>query len=382
MIKVLYISHIYVVPFNLRKVQVLARHPDLEIEVVTANRWKDYPLREVFFREAPGIDFPVYPLPVVFPGRHMWHYYAPLQLLRIASRFRPDIIHVEEEPGSAAVWQAILLKRLFGSKILGFTWENIRRKRSPWITLAEQLSLEQVDAMIVGNKEAVNVVRQKGFNGGVGLFPQSGVSLDIFCPRRNEELRAKLGLKKWTIGFIGRLEERKGVFTLLEAAAKLGIECDLLFVGSGPIREKMVDYAKRIGSRANPVFVDTVAMEDVPAYLNCMDALVLPSLTTPNWKEQFGRVLIEAMACGVPVIGSDSGAIPEVIDQAGLIFHEGDATDLQGKLQALTEDLELRSELSRRGRDRVMEFYSEERIGDRTYEIYRRLIDLPARDFI
>src|SRR5260221_14335510 len=80
-----------------------------------------------------------------------------------------------------------------------------------------------------------------------------------------------------------------------------------------------------------------------------IDALVLRSLTTPVWKEQFGRVLTEAMACGVPVVGSSSGAIPEVIGEAGLIFPEGDAAALAGCLAKLQQPPALRLALAQRG---------------------------------
>lgn len=164
------------------------------------------------------------------------------------------------------------------------------------------------------------------------------------------------------------------MFTLVEATADLGIDCDLLFVGSGPVKDRIIERAKQAGSTANLVFVETVPMDEVGAYFNCMDVLALPSLTTSQWKEQFGRVLTEAMACGVPVVGSDSGAIPEVIGDAGLIFREGDAADLQSKLRTLATNLELRSKLAQLGRDRVMQHYTQERIADRTYEVYRRLV--------
>ena len=67
-----------------------------------------------------------------------------------------------------------------------------------------------------------------------------------------------------------------------------------------------------------------VAHDDVPAFLNAMDVLCAPSQTTARWREQFGRMLIEAMACGVPVIASRSGEIPYVVGDAGLVVDEAD----------------------------------------------------------
>jgi glycosyltransferase involved in cell wall biosynthesis len=122
--------------------------------------------------------------------------------------------------------------------------------------------------------------------------------------------------------------------------------------------------------------MDVVPPEDVPRYINCMDVLVLPSLTTPGWVEFFGRVLVEAMACQVPVIGSDSGEIPNVISDAGLIFHEGDADDLKDKLLLLAHDEDLQSELAARGEKRALAKYSWEQIAEDTYGVYKSLMRL------
>jgi hypothetical protein len=105
-----------------------------------------------------------------------------------------------------------------------------------------------------------------------------------------------------------------------------------------------------------------------------MNVLVLPSLTTPGWVEFFGRVLVEAMACEVPVIGSDSGEIPNVIGDAGLIFHEGEADDLRDKLLLLAHDENLQLELAERGKKRAVEKYSWEQIAADTYEVYTSLM--------
>jgi len=100
---------------------------------------------------------------------------------------------------------------------------------------------------------------------------------------------------------------------------------------------------------------------------------VLPSRTLSNVKEQFGRVLIEAMACERPVVGSDAGEIPNVIGEAGLIFHEGNEQELAGHVRRLMDDFSLRESLGRRGRERVLERFSYEKVGKDTVDFYRRI---------
>ena len=111
----------------------------------------------------------------------------------------------------------------------------------------------------------------------------------------------------------------------------------------------------------------------MPAYYRQLDVLVVPSRTRSNWKEQFGRVAVEAMACGVPVVGSDSGEIPHVLGDAGLVFVEDDAAALRAHLARLMQDAGLQAELARRGRRRVLEHYTQARVAADTYEVYRRL---------
>jgi glycosyltransferase involved in cell wall biosynthesis len=111
----------------------------------------------------------------------------------------------------------------------------------------------------------------------------------------------------------------------------------------------------------------------MPDHYRQMDLLVVPSLTRPNWKEQFGRVLIEAMASQVPVIGSNSGEIPNVIGDAGLLFPENDAPALSELIEGLIRDPARRAELGRRGRKRVLDRFTQDQIANETYAVYVKM---------
>jgi glycosyltransferase involved in cell wall biosynthesis len=127
-----------------------------------------------------------------------------------------------------------------------------------------------------------------------------------------------------------------------------------------------------IGERVE--FRGQLPSADLPAEYHRFDTLVLPSLTRANWKEQFGRVLVEAMASGVPVIGSDSGAIPGVVGDAGLIVPEGDVGALARALGDLRGQARLSAALIERGRARFLAHFTHERIAAATVDVYRKLM--------
>ena len=111
----------------------------------------------------------------------------------------------------------------------------------------------------------------------------------------------------------------------------------------------------------------------MPQRLRELDALVLPARTQANWREQFGRVLVEAMACGVPVVGSTCGEIPGVIGDAGLVVPEGDVAALADALRRLRDDHQLRADLGGRGRARVLEHFTHAHVAQATVQVYRAM---------
>jgi glycosyltransferase involved in cell wall biosynthesis len=207
------------------------------------------------------------------------------------------------------------------------------------------------------------------------MLPQLGVDTTLYCPFEAADLKQELKLEGFVIGYVGRLMEEKGLSTLIEAFSRLKGSRTLVLVGRGDYKDEAIDWANSFGIADSIRFTGAVPHEKVPFYMNCFDGMVLPSRTVlPYFKEQFGHVLIEAMACEIPVVGSDSGAIPQVIGDAGLIFHEGDVKELAEKLQSLMDDPALRKELALKGRQRVLRKYTHRRIAEEIYHIYQELV--------
>jgi glycosyltransferase involved in cell wall biosynthesis len=145
-------------------------------------------------------------------------------------------------------------------------------------------------------------------------------------------------------------------------------------IGRGEYKADLVEIAEELGIAERIVWIDEMLPEKVPEYVNCMDTVVLPSRTAPDWVEFFGRVLIEGMACEVPVIGSDSGEIPHVVGDAGLIFPEGDDEALADRIEQIARNPSFADQLIQRGLERVKEF-TWETIADRTYEAYQEVLE-------
>jgi glycosyltransferase involved in cell wall biosynthesis len=211
------------------------------------------------------------------------------------------------------------------------------------------------------------------------VLPAVGVDTDVFSPRPPRERTPDA---PFLLGYVGRLVEEKGLKTLLEAMARLcgpnapagEARLRLLMVGNGPQLPTLRETIRERGLGECVEIAPPVSPGEVVGVMRRLDALVLPSRTTPTWKEQFGRVLVEAMACGVPVIGSDSGAIPEVMGEAGLLFPEGDAVALAECVRRLMDDPALAAVLAQRGIQRATSCFSQAHLAEQTALFYRQVV--------
>jgi len=349
-----------------RKLEEIAAR-GIELTVVVPPAWEDRRGRiELERTHLSGYSLQV--LPIRFQGNyHLYHFVG---LGRLLDSVEPDLLHVDEEPYNLATWLPMRWAKRKRVPTVFFTWQNILRKYPPPFSWFERYAYEHSAAAIAGTEQAAEVLRKKGYRGRVEVIPQFGVDPERFSPGRNERAG-----RPFTVGYAGGLLPEKGIDVLLRAMAGLDLDWKLELLGAGEERPRLEALARELGIEERVVFMQRVPSERMPDFYRGLDLFVLPSLTTKSWKEQFGRVLVEAMSCGVPVIGSSSGAIPEVIGDAGVVFPEGDVGALSQAVWRIAGDAAFRRELSERGRRRVLERFTHSMVAEATVELYKSIVE-------
>jgi glycosyltransferase involved in cell wall biosynthesis len=367
--KILYLSKALVVGAYQTKMEALAAEPEVELVVAVPPSWKDErgdtPLERAHTN---GYDLRV--TPIAFNGFFHTHFYPTIHGL--LDEVRPDLFHMDEEAYNFSTFHAGWLARRRDIPFVFFTWQNIARQYPPPFRWMEQWVFRHANHAIAGNREACEVLKQKGYEGGVSVIPQFGVDLRHYEFRKPGERGHS---RELVFGYAGRLVEEKGLTVLLESLARLKEQpWRFMARGSGPAQGRLQARAAELGIADRVLFLPPLPSTEMSSFYNAVDVLVLPSLTQPNWKEQFGRVLIEAMACGTVVVGSDSGEIPHVIGDAGVVVPEGKVEALRSALYLLLTDPPLRSSLAEAGRRRVIAHFTQDAIARRTVRLYRELI--------
>ncbi len=369
--RVLMLSKALVAGTSQRKLEELAKCPGVELTLVTPPYWRsdDGSKQELERLYTAGYNMIVTPMRL--NGNFHLHYYPELgQIMRTA---RPEIVHIDEEPYNFATFQAMRLATRQQARTLFFTWQNLYRDYPPPFRQIELYNYHHTSAALAGNRAAAEVLKRKGYTGPVHVIPQFGFDTDIY--HRSAPRPPHQPSDPFTLGFLGRLKEEKGLSLMIDALTSLPDYCRIAFIGQGPVKSELEEQARRLGVADRVIFKPGVPTYKVPEELEQLDVLVLPSLTRPNWMEQFGRVLTEAMSCETPVIGSDSGEIPYVIGDGGLIFKEGNAQELSACVRRLLDDPALYTSLAQRGRQRVLQNYTQSHIAHQTFEVYQAIVE-------
>ncbi|MGI8495674.1 MAG: glycosyltransferase family 4 protein [Pyrinomonadaceae bacterium] len=368
-IRVLRIAHASLTPaLRGRERGIALRFPEIEMEVITAPRW----LEAGIDTETVSSDlFPVHTARTFFSKHMQLFAYDPRPIIKALRRHRPHIIDMDHEPYSVPCAEVISLRNRCAptTPIVMQAAQNIYKDYPLPFSLLEKRALKQIDAAYMCSEAARDVLREKGFDKPTRIVP-FGVDTEMFrCDEKCEPQET------FTIGYVGRLLPAKGLMVLAESLTKIKEEkWRLLVVGSGEEKEKMERLFAENGLLERVHFVGAVPYEKTPEYFRQIDVLVVPTRTTSKIREQFGRVIIEAMACGTPVIGSTSGAIPEVIGEAGIVFPENDPEFLAAELRYVMKNRQLLAKLARAGKRRVENNYTWQRVAEGIHSLYRETL--------
>jgi len=367
--RVLYVSKSMTVGAYRDKLRALAAHVD--IRAVVPVRWGRQPVDPV----QPG-DPPIAFRKVVLDGYNHFHLYRSAQ--RMLRDARADLVHIDEEPYSAVTAQLVFHCRRLALPCCFFAAQNLDRPIPPPFGWLRSRVFRNVDGGLAGTDAAARVLRRCGFTGKLAVIAQLGVDPERFrpCPHARQRVRDSLGLDAgFVVGYGGRFVPEKGLPLLIRAMAAQREDAHLLLIGDGPERALLEAAARDAGLSQRVHFAGSIRSTAMPEWLAGLDALVLPAIRLPARMEQFGRILVEAMACGVPVIGSTCGEIPRVIGRAGLVVPEGDATALAAAIHRLHDDGDARDRLGREGRRRVIEHFTNAAIAAATAGFYRDILE-------
>ncbi len=294
---------------------------------------------------------------------HIFRYGHKLRNLLKTGRF--DIIHAWEEPFIYAGFQVARWTPA-ETPLIFSTFQNLPKRYPPPFSWMERHAMRKATAWtafgqtIANNLKIRNVYRDKPW-----IEIPLGVDTSAFQP---DEVSKRIELKNvgWpesavpVIGYVGRFVEEKGLRHLMKVLDQIeapGKRWKALFVGGGPLESELREWASGYSDSVVKILTG-VEHDRVPKLLNAIDICAVPSQTRPHWQEQLGRILIEAMASGVPVLASHSGEIPHVVGQAGVVIPEDDIEQWVKSLNRLLDQPLYRSELAGLGLQRVLENYA------------------------
>ncbi|WP_230740895.1 glycosyltransferase [Methanooceanicella nereidis] len=209
-----------------------------------------------------------------------------------------------------------------------------------------------------------------------------GVDTERFKPAdADPALIERFGLSDngFNVLFMGRLVKEKGIYDLLYAAKLLSLDVEtrnikILIAGSGPEKDNMAKIIKDLAIDRQVSLIGSFSYEQVPKLYNVSDAFILPSITAPWWQEQFGMVLVEAMASRLPVISTLSGSIPEVLGDGGILIQPDDPFSIYREIKNIMTDKAYRERLKFSARERAVEEFSINKISKMIGSVYSELM--------
>jgi glycosyltransferase involved in cell wall biosynthesis len=297
-----------------------------------------------------------------------------------------DLVHAAETHHYFS-WQALQTRQRTGARVVLTVWENLpfQHEDEPHLAWIKQAVRREADLFLAVTEQAGKALRLEGVEEERIRVVGAGIDTERFRPGAAEaELCRRLGVPEDgpVVLFAGSLLRAKGVYDLVLAARHLKADPDmrrvpfrLVLVGHGPEEGGLRGLVRRLGLEDTVVLGGGVPYHDMPGLHRLADVFVLPSLPTPTWQEQFGMVLAESMATGKAVVATRSGAIPEVVGDAGLLVPAADPVYLAEAIKTLLQNEPKRAELGRAARRRVEALYDRRLVATRIAQAYADLLE-------
>lgn len=366
------VSHAYLEAAYGHVLDTLAAHPGIELAWITPDRYKLNLQTSSGEASTASTSFRTYALPIHWGGRQGTFVYHPARLKEALDDFKPDLIFHEQEVFCLGATQIAYVARQRRIPLVMFVNENVYRSLSLPRRCLTRYVLKRCNALIAISQGAAEVHRFWGFRGKIALLPQIGVKLDStpdFYPREMNVLN---------VCYVGRLIPIKGVDCLLRALDILhreGAPVRCTVAGKGESRDELVNLTEELGLQDIVTFAGMLPPAEVKALLRRSDVLVCPSRKTRTWEEQFGRVLVEAMAQGTIAAGSRTGAIREVIGSEDLLFDQDDVPALAAVLRRLAADPQFLESHRRRAWTRARDLYEDGVVTRTRVEFLQTVLD-------
>ena len=364
------VSHRYADPASRGKLQALARM-GVTLAVGVPERWLSADGTEQTTSRGEDGGLSIVPIPVrgavTTPERFSWNAKAVRALL---SDFRPDLVHVEEEPWSQPGTLAVRLARKLGIPSTIATAESVSLSHTIGERLRRERSLRQATGVIGTTRLAVTLATKRRPTAPRLAVPYIGITPP---PPNSRDPHPGLA-----IGFVGRLVPERGLDLLFRACVGLAGKWSLTVIGTGPSQEELEQLAQRLGIAARISWLGALPRQAVEEIWPRLDCVVLPSRTTPRWVMTVGKAALHAMAHGVAVVGTDSGALSELVGEAGRIVPEEDVPALAAILQEFYANRSECERLGSIGRRRVVEEFSDDAIARKLLTFWRTLTPATA----
>jgi glycosyltransferase involved in cell wall biosynthesis len=372
--RILSIAHSYCVPLNRRLAHELARAGSGAWEVTAvAPEFFHADLGPIRFERDAGEPCRLECVSVRNSRRaHVMTYGARL---REILREPWDVVHCWEEPYILAGGQ-VALSAPRDAALVFYTFQNIAKRYPPPFSWIERYCLSRCAGWLAAGRSVVEALLPRGYGRKPHQVAPLGVDTAAFRPDAGMRAEA-LRRIEWTgagppvVGFLGRFVPEKGLRLLMRALDAAQAPWRALVVGGGPLERDLREWARGREDRIR--VVTGVSHAEAPLYVNAMDLMCAPSQTGERWREQFGRMLIEAFACGVAVIASDSGEIPHVAGSAAWIAGERDERGWAEAIGCLLENPSRRAELASRGLDRARTEYAWPVVARRHLKFFERI---------